>query len=281
MKIILSYRGITDKPGWATGDMVARAMRFHGHQVFCYGNYYRTNKRLENPDGQEFPIEEADRLLWMECNDGDPQYIPLLDLKCKKAFWDFDSEMHFHFSHMLSQVFKWNFAANPAYVDKFPRSHYLPYAVDTTLFYSDSVERRGVRMLGNKFPQRQKFCNEVGVILDDSKHTTEYARALRRLKIHLHYYSSGGKDLIVCRPLETMASGTMLLAQKQPALDRIFDDGKDYVSFTDEKDCKAKIDYYMKHDEERERIAKSGQDRVLNAHSYLSRTKALLKVISK
>ena len=73
MKILVSFRGIPQSPGWATGDFVVKAFRKLGHEVFPYGNYYQTAERIEGLDQTTLFRQEYDLVLFLECNDGDPQ----------------------------------------------------------------------------------------------------------------------------------------------------------------------------------------------------------------
>jgi len=44
-------------------------------------------------------------------------------------------------------------------------------------------------------------------------------------------------------------------------------------------DLKEKIDYYLEHDKEREKIARAGQRRTLRDHTYKNRVKDIIKII--
>ena len=46
-----------------------------------------------------------------------------------------------------------------------------------------------------------------------------------------------------------------------------FKDGEDYISFTDKEDMIDKIRYYLSHDEEREKISRSGREKVLKLYN--------------
>ena len=58
-----------------------------------------------------------------------------------------------------------------------------------------------------------------------------------------------------------------------------FNDGKEVVTFKDKKDLINKIDYFLKNDAERERIADAGQARTLKDHTYRKRFRRLFSMI--
>lgn len=283
MNILISYRGIPLSRGWETGSCLRRALKRFGHRVQPFGNYFNTHEMLEFNGEDSFELHETELLIWLECNDSDPQYIDLLSQvkHCPRVMWDFDSSMHPHFTKALAEEFDFSFIANKNFVDQIPRATYLPYAVDESLFFPVQVKREGVAIIGTAFPPRVDFAERAGVELKTNIFNFAYVEALRRLKIHVHYLASGGKGLIVCRPFETMGCGTMLLAEKCDSLGELFVDGKHFVSFVDAADCRQKVDYYLSHEEERETIAKAGFEETITKHSYIARAKTILDKVQK
>lgn len=73
---------------------------------------------------------------------------------------------------------------------------------------------------------------------------------------------------ISLRVLDVMACGGFLLSNYQPEIDEFFEDGVDLVMFEDEEDMLEKIDYYLSHEEERQKIAMNGFSKVLYGHTY-------------
>lgn len=69
------------------------------------------------------------------------------------------------------------------------------------------------------------------------------------------------------RMFEAMGSGSLLLTKEAENLKRVFP-GELYVTYKDEKDCLDKINYYLKNDIEREKIASAGQKFVLDNYNY-------------
>jgi glycosyltransferase involved in cell wall biosynthesis len=86
---------------------------------------------------------------------------------------------------------------------------------------------------------------------------------------------------VTMRIFEGTACGAQLLTDSiANGLDQLFEIGKEIVVYQDDQDLLDKIDYYLAHDDERERIAHAGQQRTLAQHMYRHRAQQLLDVIN-
>ena len=83
---------------------------------------------------------------------------------------------------------------------------------------------------------------------------------------------------IPLRILDIMACGGFVLTNAQPELFEYFDVGNDIVVYEDMKDMVMKVMYYLKHDEERIRIAENGHRKVCKKFSFDDRLKTLLEI---
>lgn len=105
-------------------------------------------------------------------------------------------------------------------------------------------------------------------------------RAFRGAKIainNLHYGEVWGINV---RSFEIAGAGAFQLVDWRPGLDQLFKDGQELVSFRGIADLKAKIDYYLKQDAERQTIAKAGQERAHAEHTYRHRLDLLLVTLA-
>ncbi len=84
------------------------------------------------------------------------------------------------------------------------------------------------------------------------------------LNITLRCIQSG----ISLRAMDIMGAGGFLLSNWQPELAQLFDDGKDMVMYYDRQDLINKVDYYLKHDEERVQIANNGFKKIAAEYTY-------------
>lgn len=57
----------------------------------------------------------------------------------------------------------------------------------------------------------------------------------------------------------------------------IFEEDKEIVMFKTPEELVEKVDYYLKHDDERKEIAKRGQQKVLECYTYEKKLKNLMK----
>ncbi|OQX22472.1 MAG: hypothetical protein BWK80_30415 [Desulfobacteraceae bacterium IS3] len=105
-------------------------------------------------------------------------------------------------------------------------------------------------------------------------------RALKSGRIALNIdidFGDGGN----IRLFETTGTGSFLLTQYHEKLTQYFEPGKEIETFRDEKELIDKIDYYLAHPEEREAIARRGQERCLRDYSMENRAKAFDQIIRK
>ncbi len=81
---------------------------------------------------------------------------------------------------------------------------------------------------------------------------------------------------IPLRAMDIMGCGGFLLTNFQEDFLEFFEPDADYVYYTDNNDLLRKIDYYLTHDEERERIAGCGLEKVRQYHTYDCRIEEIL-----
>lgn len=81
------------------------------------------------------------------------------------------------------------------------------------------------------------------------------------------------------RTFEIPMAGGFQLMQYSPYIPIYFEEGKEIVSWKDKKDLERKVDYYLSHDEEREKIARAGYERAIKDHTWIKRFKYVIKEI--
>jgi spore maturation protein CgeB len=84
------------------------------------------------------------------------------------------------------------------------------------------------------------------------------------LNISLRSITSG----IPLRAIDILGAGGFLLTNYQPELAQYLVAGEDYVSFENESELLALIDYYLQHDKERQEIAACGHQKALALFTY-------------
>jgi len=83
------------------------------------------------------------------------------------------------------------------------------------------------------------------------------------------------------RLYESTGMGAMLITDEKKNISELFEVGKEVETYKGASDLLEKIQYYLTHEKEREKIAKAGQLRTLNEYNYYIRMKELVKILQK
>lgn len=79
----------------------------------------------------------------------------------------------------------------------------------------------------------------------------------------------------------TLACGGFHLTHYVPKLEKVFTDGEHLAWFDGLDECLEKIEYYLAHDVERERIARTGHELAMAHHQYAHRVSDILEALSE
>lgn len=289
MKILVSYRGIPQSPGWATGDMVVKAFRELGHETYAYAKYYEEERWVETLPA-EIQRDGVDLIIFMECNDGDRQYTELRTLPARHmACWLFDTS---YYPDQCQELVKWFnfdhlFLANPHTIAHY-RSigynnvHYLPYACDPQL-HGRSLETpktRRVALIGSDRSDRRQLAHDLdryGIELEliSGVFREQYIDTLASAKIVVNQNPAEGRGLLNMRWFETPAAGSLIIGEEsdRTANSPFKDIGIGYVNVCD---LAAECDYYLSNPEELKKKTKQLQDHVFQHHTYENRCQQIL-----
>jgi len=145
--------------------------------------------------------------------------------------------------------------------------------------------------------ERKKILNSLGDTLDIDLYTssdTAYITAqkvhfkgyvdynsvmpkiFRFSKINLNITSKSIISGISLRVLDIMGVGGFVLSNYQPEIAEYFENGVEVVMYESMEDLQQKVEYYLGHDEERERIALAGYHKVKEMFSYEVKLKEIL-----
>jgi len=84
------------------------------------------------------------------------------------------------------------------------------------------------------------------------------------------------EDDVIMRVFEVMGAGGFLLTNWVPTIEELFEDGKHLVLYRSMEEAIDKAKYYLKHDSEREKIAKAGFEEVMAKHTIDHRLDRML-----
>jgi len=286
MKIVVSYRGIPQSPGWATGDLVVKAFRDLGHEVVPYAKYYQQDGWVERqPDLSE--INGADLLVYMECNDGDPQYVELKN-QCKTSVcWFFDTSYYPDNLTGLANYFDFDyqFIANPLDLDKFAYPVYLPYAIDPEVHGRGWKENKliDIALVGSDREDRRELVRAlnlkgVPVQLISGVFREDYINTLSDCKFIVNQNPDQGRGLLNMRHFEAQAAGACLIDMTHDlAANR---SSAAILSYSDIDDI-AKQYHYLMETGEWVLAAQSQQQRVFRNDTYRNRCERILEVVGE
>ena len=154
---------------------------------------------------------------------------------------------------------------------------YWTHHADTAIFYPRpdvKVEFDCVTTCGGRGGGlTEEIQRALGVSFNNERYFHGNDHAVRLNMGKMVFQCSQFKE-VTRRIFEGMACGRMVITDRIPdetGLSEMFVDGEDIVYYNDAKDAIAKIRYYAEHDEERERIALSGYNKLMAEHTQAQR----------
>ena len=108
----------------------------------------------------------------------------------------------------------------------------------------------------------------------------ELFRVYRKSRININITLRSIESGLSQRFFDVMASGGFLISNYQSEIEDYFEIGKDIIVYHNEEELMELADYYLEHDDKREEIARNGQRKVMNDHTYLNRFAEIIKNIN-
>lgn len=160
--------------------------------------------------------------------------------------------------------------------------HWLPHWTDTRI-YQPIKNLPSIPVVCSRGPGGSQFLDTLSSIMGD-KFVNKNGWVGRE---HSHFLSSGKIVLqnsrwqeFTRRIPEAMSTNTMVLTDKLPKstnIDALYTEGVDYVTYTDLPDCISKINYYLRNDRERNKIASNGYIKTITNHTQVQRVDTIIK----
>ncbi len=207
-----------------------------------------------------------------------------------KALWLIDTHLFLICDEVMAKSFDIIFLAQKEDYEKLKKKfkyvYWLPLAGDLEYHGKKNLEKiydigfvgglgSGIRKkillrLKREYPNSfigSADCKKIGEIYSQSKIVFNYSI----------------KNDINMRIFEALISGSMLITNKieNNGFNELFEENKDLVVFENWQDLKEKIDYYLKNEEEREKIAFNGYQKAINFHKYEDRVRFILGKIKE
>ena len=133
-----------------------------------------------------------------------------------------------------------------------------------------------ITFIGNLYGQRLSYINQItlGVTHFNGVYAEEHSRVVSQSKVNLNFCTDEGAS---DRVYKILAAKGFLLTDDWIGRSQYFKDGEDCVIFNTIHDLNDKIEYYLKNEQERERIALNGYNKVQD----FTRLKWAQKIIEK
>jgi spore maturation protein CgeB len=134
----------------------------------------------------------------------------------------------------------------------------------------------GICVYGDKgwLEVKKKGVNYKGYIDNRS----ELPKLYNASKINLNLTVSQLKTAINMRVFDIGGCGGFMLTDYREDLKNLFEPENEVIYYENIPDLKKKIAYFLKNPEERKKISKAFQERVLREHTYLHRMKEVLSI---
>jgi spore maturation protein CgeB len=96
-------------------------------------------------------------------------------------------------------------------------------------------------------------------------------------RINLHIALKGIEGGTSLRVMDIMSAGGFVMSSYCAETAELYEEDKEIVMFRDPEELLYKTDYYLKHDEERRKIAQAGYARVMRSYTYEVRMRMLME----
>jgi len=106
-------------------------------------------------------------------------------------------------------------------------------------------------------------------------------QVLRDSLLTLNHHGDVGPYANNLRLFEATGVGTLLITDWKENLAEMFEPGKEVIVYRTPEECAELIKYYLEHDDERQAIARAGQQRTLREHTSYQRMQDLVDIVRK
>lgn len=202
--------------------------------------------------------------------------------------WDENTSMHGIMNEACVQYF--------SDIDKHKIPKQFPYITEQ-FYYEAAVLSRLLahrerihilNMLAEKydvkfytFDSKVEQLSDKVKVMKGAKYDFEVSNIYRASKINLnitlHCIETGASQRI----FDVMAAGGFMLSNYQQELAELFVPGEEIVLYHNMEELEHYVAYYLSHEEEREQIAKRGQQKVIQMHDFHGKIERVMEIVSE
>jgi len=239
-------------------------------------------------------LGKFDLHIWVDWGeDGLTEILPYEPISMKglhpSVYWTCDTHLGYEYRLKKAKEFDYVFCTHKEGRDKFVKDGiknpvWLPCAVDPRYYPNkpEAIKKYDIGFIGFvTFEKRaimlDKMLKEFPNFFYGQRFFMEAAEIYRKSKI---VFNTAADRDINMRVFESLATGSFLLTEYVPTLPRLFKNKKHLVWYKSMDEAIKLAKYYLKHDNEREKIAKAGMEEVFKKHTYMKRIEKMFKTIN-
>ncbi len=287
---------------------------YFNYRMFQFHRFEITNKLLNKILYQKALNSNPDLIFTIKGETIEKGIIEKLSSKgIKTANWTLDEPfgIYSRFTKIGNiPEYDYFFIFDPYYIEKLKQKgaqevHYIPCAADPEIHKEMiPIEKRehvtDVGFLGSFQPKREKILKNLtdynlkigGYNWRKAKDKKLKKRIQNRVytgsmmnkyfnlsKININIHHPHSKESVNLRTFEIPATNSFMLCDYFKEIPNLFKLNKEIVCYHNIKELRELINYYLENEDERIKIAKAGQKRVLKEHKVIDRIKQMLKII--
>lgn len=127
---------------------------------------------------------------------------------------------------------------------------------------------------------QKQFENKYQLSLNSHVFLNELAQQYSKSKIVVNHTADQIKSLNM-RIFEGMSCGSLVITDYVPGQEKLFIDNQHYVIYNNHNELLEKIDYYLNHLDEAQKIASNGYNHLKSTHKYTNRAYQLIEIIKE
>jgi len=230
---------------------------------------------------------EPEFFLWIETGlDLPPAGLERISIP--KAAYLIDTHLHLEDHIRIAIMFDCVFVAQRAYIKDFNDAgvrnvFWLPLGCDPRIHGKRSRTKIydvgfAGSMAGDAHKRRNSLLKKLGARFNVHAERVFLEEMAEMYSASKMVFNNAVRNDLNMRVFEGLCSGSLLLTDDADGLGDFFEDGKHLVVYNDDNIVE-KADYFLKHEAERERIARAGMELALGRHTYLHRAEEMASKI--
>lgn len=205
--------------------------------------------------------------------------------------------VYFNQKKFMSEFATWNLNNSPD-DSRILQWHYLPHAVEPQAYPLKKIAKKfDVGFIGHiqdsknvngmtRIEALDKLFKKYPNFYFGTRHPAfpdknMFEHAAEKFAQSRIIFNISIKDDVNMRIFEAMATGSFMLTNRFPELEQLFTDGEHCGMYSSYEEMLDKVQYYLDHEDEREKIASQGCKEVLGKHTYRARLEKVLDQMFK